>query len=85
MTGGSRGIGRAVCERLGRRGMKVAVGSSGDRDAAEEVAGGIPGATVHQGTIGERAGRANDAGGGTRGQLVADPRPPSTVNGGLTM
>ena len=55
VTGGSRGIGRAIVERLGARGMKVAIGYSGGREAAEEVASGVPGSTVHQGNIGERA------------------------------
>ena len=55
VTGGSRGIGRAIVERLGSRGMKLAIGYSGGQEAAEEVASGVPGSTVHQGNIGERA------------------------------
>lgn len=55
VTGGSRGIGRAIVERLGARGMKVAIGYSGGREAAEEVAAGVAGSSVHQGNIGERA------------------------------
>ena len=37
VTGGSRGIGRAVCLALAARGMRVAVNYAGDAAAAEEV------------------------------------------------
>ncbi|GAA4967818.1 NAD(P)-dependent dehydrogenase (short-subunit alcohol dehydrogenase family) [Nonomuraea thailandensis] len=37
VTGGSRGIGRAIAERLGRDGFTVAITYSHDKDAAEEV------------------------------------------------
>ncbi|XRQ10311.1 SDR family oxidoreductase [Actinomadura welshii] len=37
VTGGSRGIGRAIAERLGREGAVVAVGFARDRGAADEV------------------------------------------------
>ena len=39
VTGGARGIGRAISERLAARGMKVAVGYSSGKDTAEELAG----------------------------------------------
>ena len=55
VTGGARGIGRAITERLAGRGMKLAIGYSGGKDTAEEVASRVPGSTVHQGNIGERA------------------------------
>jgi 3-oxoacyl-[acyl-carrier protein] reductase len=37
ITGSSRGIGRAIAERLGRDGAKVVVTYAGNRDKAEEV------------------------------------------------
>ena len=37
VTGGSRGIGRAICTRLGREGANVAVNYAGNRAAAEET------------------------------------------------
>ena len=37
VTGSSRGIGRALAERLGRDGAKVVVTYAGNRDKAEEV------------------------------------------------
>jgi 3-oxoacyl-[acyl-carrier protein] reductase len=41
VTGGSRGIGRAVVERLARDGATVIFGYRADEDAAEEVAAGV--------------------------------------------
>ena len=38
ITGGSRGIGRAVASRLGAEGYVVTVGYFGGRDTAEETA-----------------------------------------------
>ena len=38
VTGGSRGIGAAICEELGRGGAKVVVNYSGSKEPAEEVA-----------------------------------------------
>jgi acetoacetyl-CoA reductase len=38
VTGGSRGIGAAICEELGRGGAKVVVNYSGSEGPAEEVA-----------------------------------------------
>ncbi|MDA0565652.1 SDR family oxidoreductase [Streptomonospora sp. S1-112] len=38
VTGGSRGIGRAVCEALARRGARVVVGYHADERGAEETA-----------------------------------------------
>ena len=36
VTGGIRGIGLAICERLINRGVKVAAGYSSNRDAAQK-------------------------------------------------
>jgi acetoacetyl-CoA reductase len=54
VTGGIRGIGLAICERLMGRGVTVAAGYSRDSDASRQFAGkyGSHGATVHQGNIG---------------------------------
>jgi acetoacetyl-CoA reductase len=38
VTGGTRGIGRAICERLKADGMKVAAGYAGNEDAAKACA-----------------------------------------------
>jgi acetoacetyl-CoA reductase len=52
ITGGVRGIGRAICDRLAARGVTVAAGYSRDKDAAERFREDHPGSTVHQGNIG---------------------------------
>jgi NAD(P)-dependent dehydrogenase (short-subunit alcohol dehydrogenase family) len=52
VTGGIRGIGRAISERLYNRGVKLAAGYSGNQEAAEKFCADHPGATVHQGNIG---------------------------------
>jgi len=41
VTGASRGIGRAVAERLGREGARVALTYNADREAAEAVAASV--------------------------------------------
>lgn len=41
VTGGSRGIGRAVVERLARDGATVIFSYRADKDAAEEIAAGV--------------------------------------------
>lgn len=38
VTGGSRGIGRAICTALAGRGVSVVIGYAGNREAAEETA-----------------------------------------------
>jgi acetoacetyl-CoA reductase len=53
VTGGVRGIGRAISERLYARGVKVAAGYSGNQEAAEKFVNDHPGATVHKGNIGK--------------------------------
>src|SRR5919107_1288645 len=55
VTGGIRGIGRAICERLYKRGVTVAAGYSGNKEAAEKFCADHPGASVHQGNIGSNA------------------------------
>jgi NAD(P)-dependent dehydrogenase (short-subunit alcohol dehydrogenase family) len=54
VTGGVRGIGLAICERLAARGVTVAAGYSRDKDTAQRFLDtyGDRGATVHQGNIG---------------------------------
>ena len=53
VTGGSRGIGRAICQHLLDQGAAVAAGYSRDHDAAQELATSAPDrVTVHQGNIG---------------------------------
>jgi acetoacetyl-CoA reductase len=54
VTGGIRGIGLAICERLLDRGVKVAAGYSSDTEAARQFADKYAdrGVTVHQGNIG---------------------------------
>lgn len=55
VTGGVRGIGRAIGDRLAARGVTVAAGYSRGTEAAEKFCADHPGATVHQGNIGDRA------------------------------
>ena len=54
VTGGIRGIGLAIGERLMNRGVRVAAGYSSNRDAAQQFADKYAdhGVTVHQGNIG---------------------------------
>jgi acetoacetyl-CoA reductase len=54
VTGGIRGIGLAICDRLMSRGIKVAAGYSSNHDAAQLFADKYTdyGVTIHQGNIG---------------------------------
>src|SRR5579859_6821816 len=54
VTGGIRGIGLAICERMMNRGIKVAAGYSSNRDAAQQFSDKYAdhGVTIHQGNIG---------------------------------
>jgi acetoacetyl-CoA reductase len=54
VTGGIRGIGLAICERLMNRGVKVAAGYGSNADAAQQFADKYAeaGVSVHQGNIG---------------------------------
>jgi 3-oxoacyl-[acyl-carrier protein] reductase len=50
VTGGSRGIGAAICRELGRAGARVAVGYRSGKEGAEEIAGEI-GGVAFQGNV----------------------------------
>jgi acetoacetyl-CoA reductase len=52
VTGGIRGIGEAICDRLTARGVTIAAGYSRDKEAADRFLETHPGSTVHQGNIG---------------------------------
>jgi NAD(P)-dependent dehydrogenase (short-subunit alcohol dehydrogenase family) len=54
VTGGIRGIGLAIGERLMNRGVKIAAGYSSNRDAAQQFADKYAdrGVSIHQGNIG---------------------------------
>jgi acetoacetyl-CoA reductase len=52
VTGGIRGIGRAISERLAGRGVTIAAGCSRPSEAADKFVADHPGASVHQGNIG---------------------------------
>jgi acetoacetyl-CoA reductase len=54
VTGGTRGIGLAICERLINRGVKVAAGYAGRHDHARQFADKYAdkGVSIHQGNIG---------------------------------
>jgi acetoacetyl-CoA reductase len=55
VTGGIRGIGAAISERLAARGVIVAAGYSRDKESADSWAEAHPGSSVHQGNIGTNA------------------------------
>ncbi|GAB7191935.1 beta-ketoacyl-ACP reductase [Kineococcus sp. NUM-3379] len=55
VTGGVRGIGRAISDRLAARGVTVAAGYSRDTEAAKRFLEDHPGASIHQGNIGSSA------------------------------
>jgi acetoacetyl-CoA reductase len=54
VTGGVRGIGRAIGDRLAAQGATVAAGYSRGKDAADTFLTDYPGSSVHQGNIGDR-------------------------------
>jgi NAD(P)-dependent dehydrogenase (short-subunit alcohol dehydrogenase family) len=57
VTGGSRGIGAAICRSLAAHGATVAAGYSADRGRAEQLLAELEnagaGASVHQGNVGD--------------------------------
>ncbi|HWM02894.1 MAG TPA: beta-ketoacyl-ACP reductase [Actinophytocola sp.] len=55
VTGGIRGIGAAICDRLTERGVTIAAGYSRDKEAADTFREAHPGSSVHQGNIGTNA------------------------------
>ena len=55
VTGGARGIGLAISNRLAERGARVAVGYSHGADTAKQFAAAHEGSTIHQGNIGVAA------------------------------
>jgi 3-oxoacyl-[acyl-carrier protein] reductase len=55
VTGGGKGIGRAISQALAAMGAKVVVNYRSDRAAAEETAGSLPGAVAHQADVGDPA------------------------------
>jgi acetoacetyl-CoA reductase len=55
VTGGIRGIGAAICDRLAARGVTIAAGYSRDKEAADAFREAHPGSSVHQGNIGTNA------------------------------
>ena len=52
VTGGIRGIGAAICDRLAARGMTIAAGYSRDKESANLFREAHSGSSVHQGDIG---------------------------------
>ena len=55
VTGGGKGIGRAISQALGSAGARVVVNYRSDAQAAEETAQSIPGATAHKADVGDPA------------------------------
>src|SRR5216684_3021810 len=55
VTGGGKGIGRAISQALAGMGAKVVVNYRSDRAAALETAAALPGATAHQADVGDPA------------------------------
>ena len=55
VTGGGRGIGRAISQALAGMGARVVVNYRLDKTAAEETAASLPHATAHQADVGDPA------------------------------
>ncbi|MEA2644685.1 MAG: 3-oxoacyl-[acyl-carrier protein] reductase [Chloroflexota bacterium] len=55
VTGGGKGIGRAISVALGAMGAKVVVNYRSDTAAAEETAASLPGGTAHKADVGDPA------------------------------
>jgi 3-oxoacyl-[acyl-carrier protein] reductase len=55
VTGGGKGIGRAISASLAGMGARVVVNYRSDKAAAEETAGSLPNATAHQADVSDPA------------------------------
>src|ERR1700716_4540859 len=55
VTGGGKGIGRAISQALAAMGAKVVVTYRADKVAAEETAAALPGGAAHQADVGDPA------------------------------
>jgi 3-oxoacyl-[acyl-carrier protein] reductase len=55
VTGGGKGIGRAISEALAVMGARVIVNYRSDKDAAEATAASLPNASAHQADVGDPA------------------------------
>ena len=53
VTGGGKGIGRAISQALAEMGARVVVNYRSDKAAAEETAASLPNATAHQADVGD--------------------------------
>jgi len=55
VTGGGKGIGRAISQALAAKGAKVVINYRSDAAAAEETAGSLPGATTYKADVADPA------------------------------
>ena len=55
VTGGGKGIGKAISQALAGMGARVVVNYRSDKVAAEETAAALPGGTAHQADVGDPA------------------------------
>jgi 3-oxoacyl-[acyl-carrier protein] reductase len=55
VTGGGKGIGRAISQALAAKGAKVVVNYRSDATAAEETVASLPGASAHKADVGDPA------------------------------
>src|SRR4029077_1284640 len=55
VTGGGKGIGRAISQSLAAMGAKVVVNYRSDKAAAEETAAAMPGGVAHKADVGDPA------------------------------